>query len=60
MHPFSTPLKHQKTVWFSDVFRGLKKGALETNGLTNSSTTFLNSFNFCFENLTFPVKPEFL
>ena len=33
MHPFSTPWKHQKTVRFSDVFRGQRKGALGTNGL---------------------------
>ena len=34
MHPFSKPLKHQKTVKFFDVFRGQRKGALGTNGLT--------------------------
>ena len=28
MHPFSTPWKHQKTLWFSDVLRGWGKGAL--------------------------------
>ena len=33
MHPFSIPWKHQKTVRFSDVFRGWRKGALGTNGL---------------------------
>ena len=32
-HPFSTPLKHQKTVSFSDVFRGERKGPLGTNPL---------------------------
>ena len=32
-HPFSTPWKHQKTVRFSNVFRGYKKGALGTNVL---------------------------
>ena len=26
MHPFSTPQKHQKTVRFSDIFRGVVKG----------------------------------
>ena len=36
MHPFSTPWKHQKTLRFSDVFWGLRKGALETNGLIES------------------------
>ena len=33
-HPLSTPWKHQKTLRFSDVFRGYRKGALGTNGLT--------------------------
>ena len=33
MHPFSNPWKHQKALWFSDVFRGKRKGAMETNGL---------------------------
>ena len=33
MHPFSTPWKRQKTLRFSDVFRGERKGALGTNGL---------------------------
>ena len=33
MHTFSTPWKHQKTVRFSEVFRGYRKGALITNGL---------------------------
>ena len=33
MHPFSTPWKNQKTVWFSDAFRVQKKDALRTNGL---------------------------
>ena len=28
MHPFSTPLKNQKTVRFSDVFRRKRNGAL--------------------------------
>ena len=35
MHPFSTLLKYQKTLRFSDVFRGYKKGALCMNGLIN-------------------------
>ena len=35
IHSFSTPWKHQKTIRFSDVFRGEKKGALGTNGLTH-------------------------
>ena len=31
--PFLYPLKHQKTLRFSDVLMGERKGALETNGL---------------------------
>ena len=44
MHPFSTPWKHKKTVSFSDVFKGQRKGALGTNewiNLTISSCEFL-------------------
>ena len=33
MHPFFTPWKHQKTLQFSNVFTGERKGALGTNGL---------------------------
>ena len=33
MNPFSAPWKYQKTLRFSDVFRGQGKGALGTNGL---------------------------
>ena len=33
MHTFSTPCKLQKTVRFSDVFKGYRIGALGTNGL---------------------------
>ena len=33
MYPFSTSWKHQKTLRFSDVFRGHRKSALGTNGL---------------------------
>ena len=32
MHPFFTPWKHQKTVQFSDVFRGRKRVHLEKMG----------------------------
>ena len=35
MHPFSTLWKHQKTIRFSDVFRGYRKDALGTNELSN-------------------------
>ena len=33
MHPLSTPWEHQKALRFSDVFGGLRKGVLGTNGL---------------------------
>ena len=47
VHPFSTPGKHQKILRFLDVFRGQRKGALGTNGLSlwkYFETIFLNSF----------------
>ena len=31
VHPLSTPWKYKITLQFSDVFRGYRKGALETN-----------------------------
>ena len=33
MDPFFAPLKHHKTVRFSDVFKGYRKDALGTNEL---------------------------
>ena len=36
VHPFPTPSKYQKTLRFSDVFTGKRKGALGTNGLSLS------------------------
>ena len=39
MHPFSTPWKSKKTLRFSDVFRGDRKGALGTNGLRKQGLT---------------------
>ena len=39
MYLFSIPWKHQKTVRFSDVFRGSKKGELGTNGLIKIQST---------------------
>ena len=33
MYPFYTPWKHRKTLWFSDVFRGYRNGALGINEL---------------------------
>ena len=37
MHPFSTPWKHMKTLQFSDIFRGYRKGAYGMNGLNGGS-----------------------
>ena len=45
MHPFLTPWKHQKTVRFSDVFRGYRKDALGTNRLIKSDLRFCNNSN---------------
>ena len=48
MYPFSIPWKHQKTVRYSDVFRGQRKGALGTDALTeenkNNSTVIKELF----------------
>ena len=43
MHPFSSTSKNMKTLWYSDVFRGQRKGTLETDGLNTkkSNTTYL-------------------
>ena len=43
MHPFSTPWKQQKTVRFSDIFRGQRKGALGANGLRYLSRAACNN-----------------
>ena len=55
MHPFSSPWKHQKTVRFSDVFRGQRKGALGTNGLIiNDYVIYRKGFNWVsFPNFRF-------
>ena len=42
MHSFFTPWKRQKTIKFSDVFSGHRKGALGTNGLMETSLKRLN------------------
>ena len=42
MRPFSTSSKHQKTVRFSDIFRGQRKGAWETNGLMSKVVGWRN------------------
>ena len=53
MHPFSTPWKHQKTLRFSDDFRGLRKGALGADGLIPESAR--NNMSTAEESLTFIV-----
>ena len=50
MHPFSNPWK-QKTTRFSEAFRGYKKGALETNGLTQKPFDILIERNLRFPEL---------
>ena len=46
MQLLSTPWKHQKTVRFSNVFRGFRKGALGTNGLNLSWWRYLSHRNY--------------
>ena len=41
---FLYPLKHQKTLRFSDVFRGSRKGALGKNGLSSFSLPSCTSY----------------
>ena len=48
-HLFHTPWKHQKTVRFSDIFTGERKGTLGTNGL-------MGIFIFC--AVMFPKFPR--
>ena len=50
MHPFSTPWKHQKTLRFSDVFRGQKKCAFGTNGLGLNVKTFCPNNEMLYKN----------
>ena len=40
MHPFSTPWKHQTIVWFSDVFRGLRKGCIGTKWVNSENNSY--------------------
>ena len=45
MHPFSTPLKNQKTVRFSDVFRGKRNGALRNKWAHCVKSVSIRSFS---------------
>ena len=45
VHPFSIPRKHQKTLRFSDIFGGKRKGALGTNGIIMGDLEEINSKN---------------
>ena len=57
MHPSFIPWKHEKTVRFSDVFRGYRKGALGANGLIFKNITIFeeligkNFHYFCAKNI---------
>ena len=58
MHPFSTPLKNQKSVRFSDVFRGERKGCIG-NEWVKIKTQFSDQPKFfCFQKFCryFSVK----
>ena len=48
MYSFSTPWKHQKTISFSDVFRGWKEGALGTIGVKETLAEAHEMFCFLF------------
>ena len=49
---FDTPWKHQKTVRFSDVFRGERKCALGKNGLTQdiSHSVLIQKLKTCYKS----------
>ena len=62
MRSFSTPWEHQKTIKFSDVFRGYRKGALGKKGLIwkayyfhmhifGMSKSFVISLSFLMNNI---------
>ena len=55
MQPFSTPWIHQKTIRFSDVFRGSGKDTLGTNGLRYSVTLMLNVHSTMHKKWSFPL-----
>ena len=50
--PFLYPLKTSENLWFSDVFRGCKKGTYWRNGLINFQPLF-HSYTLCCTNMTF-------
>ena len=56
MHTFSTPLKHQKTLRFSDFFRGYRKGALGTNELMKVYRTNTTNPNTIYDCLPFSYR----
>ena len=57
IHPSSTPWKHQKTLQFFDVFRGLRKGSLGTNGLMTEVELILSSRPLTVETLNYTNSP---
>ena len=44
--PFLYPRKNQKTLPFSDILKGQKKGALKTDGLNGSLEGLVNTLAF--------------
>ena len=56
MHSHSTPWKYQKTLRFSDVFRGLRKDPLETNRLILNLPSVIYAFCYLFIDGLFPVN----
>ena len=56
VHPFSTPLKHQKTLRFSGIFRGVEKGFIG-NEWVNIWLSFRSTM-FCYQRLSFHLNFE--
>ena len=46
MHPFSTLWKYQENLQLFDIFSGVRKGALGTNGLISIGGDFSTIVNF--------------
>ena len=55
MHFFSTPWKHQKTVRFSDIFKGVEKGRIG-NKWVNSDTLTNFSYGILVNGFQDPMK----
>ena len=56
MHPFSKPWKHQKTLRFSDVFRGAEKGCIGKKWVKTTCERPIASPDNPWDNLRAPLN----